>query len=236
MKAYELDKEKLYQEYINNKLSIRKISKKYSISTGTVRHRLNKFKIKIRDKSEYFKDLINQKFGELLVIKLDTGYRSSSNIKRKRWICQCSCGGTVSAVSDTLISGKIRRCKQCSKVGKNNGRWKGYNNVGIDHFHKIKRSATEREHEFTISIQYISDLFDKQNAKCFYSDIELQPPISRDATASLDRIDSSKGYIEGNVQWVHKDINMMKNTLSHDQFIKYCELITKNLNREILSL
>lgn len=44
-------------------------------------------------------------------------------------------------------------------------------------------------------------------------------------TASLDRIDSSKGYIEGNVQWVHKRINKMKLDDSDTEFIEWCRLI-----------
>lgn len=44
-------------------------------------------------------------------------------------------------------------------------------------------------------------------------------------TASLDRIDSSKPYIIDNIQWVHKDINFMKRTYSHDYFIKLCKLV-----------
>mgnify|MGYP007044016634 CR=1 FL=1 len=47
-------------------------------------------------------------------------------------------------------------------------------------------------------------------------------------TASLDRIDSSKGYIEGNVQWVHKDINWMKQDFNEEYFIFLCSEITKN--------
>lgn len=41
----------------------------------------------------------------------------------------------------------------------------------------------------------------------------------------LDRIDSSKGYIEGNVQWVHKDVNMMKQNYSQKYFIEMCKKI-----------
>ena len=37
-------------------------------------------------------------------------------------------------------------------------------------------------------------------------------------TASLDRIDSKKGYIEGNVQWVHKNVNKMKMDLDEKEF------------------
>ena len=37
-------------------------------------------------------------------------------------------------------------------------------------------------------------------------------------TASLDRIDSSKGYTEDNIQWVHKDVNQMKMDLPEQRF------------------
>ena len=46
-----------------------------------------------------------------------------------------------------------------------------------------------------------------------------------DATASLDRIDSSRGYVPENVQWVHKVINRMKGTLSDDEFKSWCRTV-----------
>ena len=42
------------------------------------------------------------------------------------------------------------------------------------------------------------------------------------ATASLDRIDQNKGYEIGNVQWVHKDVNLMKMYLDEKYFIGLC--------------
>ena len=75
------------------------------------------------------------------------------------------------------------------------------------------------------------DLFIKQNRKCALSGLELSfPKINGDQsyTASIDRIDSSLGYIEGNVQWVHKDINIMKNKYDQDYFIQMCKLISEN--------
>jgi hypothetical protein len=44
-------------------------------------------------------------------------------------------------------------------------------------------------------------------------------------TASADRIDSSRGYVEGNVQWVHKWINLMKLDHSQHDFISYCAAV-----------
>lgn len=56
-----------------------------------------------------------------------------------------------------------------------------------------------------------------------------------ETTASLDRIQNDKGYIEGNVQWVHKDINRMKNIFEQNYFIDICKKIieTKQKNCEV---
>jgi len=48
--------------------------------------------------------------------------------------------------------------------------------------------------------------------------------------ASLDRIDSSIGYVNDNVQWVHKDINMMKRIYTQEYFIYLCKLVSENNN------
>jgi hypothetical protein len=42
----------------------------------------------------------------------------------------------------------------------------------------------------------------------------------------LDRIDSSQGYVSGNVQWVHTIINFMKTSLPQREFIRWCRLVT----------
>jgi hypothetical protein len=48
---------------------------------------------------------------------------------------------------------------------------------------------------------------------------------SATTTASLDRIDSDKGYAEDNVQWVHKKINSMKQTMRDELFIEMCKRV-----------
>lgn len=71
---------------------------------------------------------------------------------------------------------------------------------------------------------YMWELFQKQNGKCRLSgrQIGFDQKVHRNTTASLDRIDSSIGYIAGNVQWVHKDINKMKMEFENDYFIEMC--------------
>ena len=43
---------------------------------------------------------------------------------------------------------------------------------------------------------------------------------------SLDRIDSTRGYVKGNVQLVLHAINRMKTDLAQDRFIELCRLVT----------
>lgn len=50
--------------------------------------------------------------------------------------------------------------------------------------------------------------------------------------ASLDRIDSKRGYTEGNVQWVHKSVNLAKNSLSEVEFIMLCHAVTNHRRSE----
>ena len=66
--------------------------------------------------------------------------------------------------------------------------------------------------------------------KCAISGLDIYLPKSDNKkwTATLDRIDSTKGYIENNVQWLHKDINTMKWAFTQDQFLNYCRIIVEN--------
>jgi len=63
---------------------------------------------------------------------------------------------------------------------------------------------------------------------CFVSDYRKN---KREQTASLDRIDSDKGYVKGNVQWVHKDINKLKQSFSEKRLIKLCQMVCENRRR-----
>jgi len=89
--------------------------------------------------------------------------------------------------------------------------------------------AKHRGQSFKITIQYAWELFLKQNKKCALSGLPLAlSPNSMAAgasSASLDRIDSSKGYEEGNVQWVHATLNFMKTSLKQEDFVKWCCLV-----------
>lgn len=94
----------------------------------------------------------------------------------------------------------------------------------------VKTRAKRSRLEVNITKEYVNELYKNQNGKCKLSGIEITLPKTwRDRTysASLDRIDSEKGYIIGNVQWVHKHINVMKNTFPEEMFIFLCKKISE---------
>ena len=101
----------------------------------------------------------------------------------------------------------------------------------IDRLMKIAiRGAKKRSLEFNISVEYMKRLFLEQHQKCAYLKTELYLGCKSGdiyTNASIDRIDSSKGYIEGNVQWVHKKVNIMKQDMTHENFLELCRLIAE---------
>ena len=181
------------------------------------------------------KNDIGQKFGKLTPIELEKdkkGYYS-------RYLCKCDCGNIHSVSKSHLRSGRITHCGCIPRAGSKHHQWTGVGEIsGEFWWSHIVRSANgskngnqvRKTKELTITIEEAWELFLKQYRKCALSGLELKFPSKwkdKSWTASLDRIDSSKGYILENVQWVHKDINIMKNKFEQSYFTEICRLIYK---------
>lgn len=172
-------------------------------------------------------DLIGQNFGELVVVAL-------SNEKTKTrgllWECKCSCGKIVKLATNCLTSGNNKTCGD-KKIHPKQSEYCG--EIPMPHITNTKQNAIKRNLEFTVSPEYLWQLFLQQNRKCSLSGVNLYFTThsnasvgrSKETNASLDRIDSSKGYTEDNVQWVHKDLNRMKWSKTDDEFITWCNRV-----------
>ena len=102
----------------------------------------------------------------------------------------------------------------------------------LTHIHNYKQDAKKRNIEFLISLEYMQKILDDQNYKCALSGLNLSVSnnmsFSRKGTMSLDRIDSSKPYVEGNIQWLHKTVNIMKNKWAEEEFFIWCKLVAEH--------
>ncbi len=181
-----------------------------------------------RSHGQPVRNLTNQQFGKLTVIQYDE-YKLVNSRKRHLWLCKCECGIKKSIQEALLKNGNTKSCG-CLQKGKNNSRFTGCEKISGYFWSKLKYAAKYRNIEFDITVKYIWYLFVKQNSQCKISGSHIDFSSNRNikSTASLDRIDSSKGYIKGNVQWVHKRINIMKGTLSDIEFINWCKKIANN--------
>lgn len=208
-------------------LNCSQIANKYNTNNSVVIYWLMKFNIPIKKCSggQNFIDRVGEKYGKLLVIKR---LKNKANRSGAIWLCQCECGNQTEVEGNILSSGRTKSCGCLQKEAC----YKGYMDLSHSYWRRIERGAKSRRLELAITIQEAWDLLVKQNYKCALSglDIKLERNYTKNYnnnTASLDRIDSSKGYIKENVQWVHKDINIMKLNFSEKEFLFYCQQIAK---------
>jgi len=171
-------------------------------------------------------DLTDREFGKLTVIR-DTGRRKS---RRPIWLCKCECGKEVEILAKYLLNGDTKSCG-CITVGNAHNR-NGYKCVSGSYFNSLKRQAIRRGIPFEITAEDSFHLLEKQKYLCAISQVPIVLVDNlrdqrQNQTASLDRIDSKKGYTNDNIQWTHKVINIMKNTHSLDEFLHWCSLIAE---------
>lgn len=103
------------------------------------------------------------------------------------------------------------------------------------HYRTIHNRSVERGIEMGISIDDLVNQWNIQGGICEFTGVELilssYSKITKNPiySASIDRIDSSKGYVNGNIRWVSRAINWMKNNMSDELTWKLCELISENM-------
>ena len=94
-------------------------------------------------------------------------------------------------------------------------------------FNLAKDRAKRKGLEFTIDLEYLEKLFDEQEGKCKYTGVKLIQSKNKINSMSIDRIDSNKGYIMGNVVFTSAIVNTMKNDLTEDDFLTVIKLINE---------
>lgn len=173
-----------------------------------------------------YKDLTGQKINEWEVL-----YRFNN-----KWMCKCSCGNIKEVWAKHLKNGASKYCIKCASRLKWEKRKPDTSKSILGNlFSQILWGAKIRNIDIIdLTKENLFELFLKQESRCALSGLNIEIGINREShknggtTASLDRIDSNKGYSIDNVQWVHKDINRMKMDLSKDKFIQYCIIIADN--------
>ena len=197
-------------------------------------------------------DYSNRKIGKLEVIERAEDVVNCYGSPVIVWKCRCECGDIVYRRSSHLKRGSCR-CKKC-KALEESKRF-GFKDIRQCHWSSIQHQAVKRGIEFSVSVEYAWQKYLDQNRQCALSGIPIvfastkEGHLTGETTASLDRIDSTKGYVEDNVQWLHKWVNLMKSDFTQSEFVNFCRKIVlfqevknetascnEDSRREILSL
>jgi hypothetical protein len=174
------------------------------------------------------RDYVGLRFGDLLV----TGRWEKSENGQTYWELRCSCGNLTKRPPSILLSGKRTRCRECSDsylTGSKRANWKGTKDIPKDFFNTLCRNAEIRRKDISVdlTIEDLQEVYEEQGGLCFYTKLPLSfTKCDIKGTASVDRIDSNKGYTRDNIHFVHKDINRMKSDLTESRFLELCKLVT----------
>lgn len=180
-----------------------------------------------------------QRFKKWIII----GEKVEFNNKREAFIlCKCKCGLEKLISCYYLNKGLSTGCFNCGhgNKGENNAKWKGYKEIPGSVISRIKSRSKRTNLKVKITGKDIYNQWIKQNKKCALSGLDIdfintntgnstrkESKYDLICSASVDRIDSTKGYIKDNIQIIHKDINFMKNNYDEKYFINMCKLIAE---------
>lgn len=130
----------------------------------------------------------------------------------------------------SMASGHMSYCKEC-----NNNRNKAYrrDNVNLTRackrvFSYINRRCRLKSIMVDIDSSYIECLYKLQNGLCAYTNEKLELASGSNNTLSVDRIDSSLGYIKSNVVLTTWKVNNCKQDLSLEEFKEICKKVIEN--------
>lgn len=130
-------------------------------------------------------------------------YNRNLKLNRKNYCCRSCVGKSkIEHLND------IRPDNNISKYSNN----RKDNYTGFRYYY---RNSKRRFKEFNITLEDLKDQWIKQSGICPYSNFKLElydPKVKHEyhLRASLDRIDSSKGYIKGNIEFISLPINYLK--------------------------
>lgn len=170
-------------------------------------------------------DLTGQRFGKLQVV----GFSHVGPIDHAaHWKCLCDCGKACIMWSNSLRTNGTMSCGCLRELrGQDSPKWRGHGQLSSSQWSKIRKSAEFRDIPFDLTIGQAWNLFVAQGGRCALTGlpIELRKYGSESHTSSLDRINSDRGYVLDNVQWVHARVNLAKRDTMQDDFIEMCRAV-----------
>jgi len=168
----------------------------------------------------------------IVFTELDKAGRLRSKAK---YLCEkCNCE-TVQRLEEVKRRGKL--CKKC-KLKENSINEYKYKDIELTCANVLKSRMNKRYIKRGLTCTLTgSEILDLVKSKCHYCGGEFSNAFVYKQKNfeyifyynGIDRIDSSKGYIKGNVLTCCKTCNVSKMDMNYDKFIEHITKIYKNL-------
>ncbi len=89
----------------------------------------------------------------------------------------------------------------------------------------IRSKSRTKNRQMNLDLKYLIKMHSKQGGRCNISSVQMTTRYNDLCSISIDRINSSKGYIKGNVQLVCRAINLAKQHLSNRAMIVFIKKV-----------
>jgi hypothetical protein len=174
-------------------------------------------------------DLVNRKIGILTVLNYSHSHIQPSGQKRAMWDVLCECGVKKKMSTGTLTNGTISCGCVFNKKRKEGLRKIEFGEANFNYkYISYKHSAKNRNIDFCLTKDEFRGIIIK---KCNYCNLEGKLHHTKRSENGLfvsngiDRVDSSKGYFLDNCVPCCKVCNIMKSSLTKDEFIEHIRRI-----------
>lgn len=159
-----------------------------------------------------YKDCTGQRFGRLVALQC-TGKNTNGEYC---WLCACDCGNTKEVRGNALRNRtKSCGCLHSETTAAFNRRRKGVAKLpdNTAQFNRVmknyRHNAAERGYTFLLDANVASGLVIQD---CYYCGAPGEP------FNGMDRVDNSRGYVDGNLVPCCKTCNIAKNTMTLAEF------------------
>lgn len=167
-------------------------------------------------------------------------YIGEYNRKIKRgtgFFCSQSCSSIATNKNPVAKAGRLKYLKsEANKKVLQKAQRKRWGEVDpLNYYIRVARNR-KKERDFNITVEYLREVWDSQKGKCKISGVEMEMPLGTVGfksarpffAGSLDRIDSSQGYVVGNIQFICVGLNYMKNSWDNEEFLQGFDTIVNS--------
>ena len=176
-------------------------------------------------------DLTGKVFGDLTVLRWVYAPRPDQTRSDWQWLVKCKCGEEEVVTADLLYRELKNACRKCSRervkvLNTVPGQGAVWNRI----VRNYRKGALVRGHEMSISPERLIEIC---HQNCYYCG--TAPIYSKGYgvyMTGVDRVDNTKGYTDENVVPCCKTCNIMKGTMTKDDFIAHINNIHNNMSNK----